>query len=149
MKFYPNSSAWDELKFYQQLAIALIHKYKLNDKQTLAFLLLADAVGQQSLIDKPLDPLRMLVTGPGGTGKSCIFAAWSDFHEGINCKDEFRLTAPIGVVASQIGGCTIHSEAALRVARSTMKADTAGGQKIRSQLEKWFAPIRTLVVDEI
>ncbi|KAJ3911742.1 hypothetical protein F5877DRAFT_54939, partial [Lentinula edodes] len=109
MKFHPNSPAWDELKFHQKLAIALINKHKLNDQQILAFLLLADTVGHQSLTDKPVEPLRMLVTGPGGTGKSRIFAAWSDFHEGINCKDEFRLTAPTGVVASQIGGCTIHS----------------------------------------
>ncbi|KAJ3866053.1 hypothetical protein EV359DRAFT_37461, partial [Lentinula novae-zelandiae] len=149
MKFHPDFPAWNELKFYQKLAIALIHRYKLNDQQTLAFLLLANNVGQQLLTDKPLQPLRMLVTGPGGTGKSRIFAAWSDFHEGMNAKDEFRLTAPTGVVASQIGGCTIHSEAALRVPRSTMKANTAGGHKIRSQLEKRFAPLRTLVVDEI
>ncbi|KAJ3899401.1 hypothetical protein F5879DRAFT_810956, partial [Lentinula edodes] len=118
MKLHPEASSWDKLKFYQKLAIALIYKHKLNEQQTLAFLLLADTVGHQSLDNKSMEPLRLLVTGPGGTGKSRIFAAWSDFYQGLGRNDEFRLTAPTGVVASQIGGCTIHSEAALRVARS-------------------------------
>ncbi|KAJ3910794.1 hypothetical protein F5877DRAFT_55902, partial [Lentinula edodes] len=91
----------------------------------------------------------LLVTGPGGTGKSCIFQAWTDFHMELHCSEEFRLTAPTGVVASDIGGSTIHSEAALRVTRSRMKADTMGGEKIRTALEKHFVPLKTLVVDEV
>ncbi|KAE9393398.1 hypothetical protein BT96DRAFT_751687, partial [Gymnopus androsaceus JB14] len=94
-------------------------------------------------------PLRLLVTGPGGTGKSRIFEAWTEFHQKMDCIQEFRLTAPTGVVASDIGGCTIHAEAALRVKRANMKADTASGQKVRGDLERRFAPVRTLVVDEI
>ncbi|KAF9064003.1 hypothetical protein BDP27DRAFT_1150782, partial [Rhodocollybia butyracea] len=94
-------------------------------------------------------PLRLLVTGPGGTGKSRIFEAWTEFHQELNCTEEFRLTAPTGVVASDIGGCTIHAEAALRVKRANMKADTNSGQKVRNDLERRFGPVRTLVVDEI
>ncbi|KAI3997998.1 hypothetical protein K525DRAFT_181826, partial [Schizophyllum commune Loenen D] len=62
-------------------------------------------------------PLRLLVTGPGGTGKSRIFNAWTEFYTELALLEEFRLTAPTGVVASDIGGCTIHSEAALCVKR--------------------------------
>lgn len=88
MKFHPNFPTWNELKFYQKLAIALIYKYKLNNQQTLAFLLLANNVGQQLFIDKPLQPLRMLVTGPGGTGKSHIFAAFTTSYTCSTCRVE-------------------------------------------------------------
>ncbi|KAJ4492061.1 hypothetical protein C8J55DRAFT_419986, partial [Lentinula edodes] len=69
-----------------------------------------------------------------------------DFHMELHCSEEFQLTAPTGVVASDIGGSTIHSEATLRVTHSRIKADTMGGQKICTALEKSFAPLKTLVV---
>ncbi|KAJ3720731.1 hypothetical protein DFJ43DRAFT_1004886, partial [Lentinula guzmanii] len=94
-------------------------------------------------------PLRLLVTGPGGTGKSRIFEAWSEFHLRLGRLHEFRLTAPTGVVASDIGGCTVHAQVALRVKRETMRANTPAGQKVRTQLERRLSPLKTLVVDEI
>ncbi|KAJ3870791.1 hypothetical protein F5051DRAFT_299458, partial [Lentinula edodes] len=128
----------------------LIKKHDLNERQTLAFLLVTDAIGKQLQTSATISqPLRLLVTGPGGTGKSRIFEAWTEFHQELDCIEEFRLTAPTGVVASDIGGCTIHSEAALRVKRANMKADTPSGQKVRGELEQRFTPVRTLVVDEI
>ncbi|KAL1698260.1 hypothetical protein EV121DRAFT_218465, partial [Schizophyllum commune] len=142
-------AAWTALRDWQQLAIALISRHGLNDRQALAFLILADQVGRQSESTHPLLPTRLLVTGPGGTGKSRIFTAWSEFHKEIGRDDEYRLTAPTGVVASDIGGCTIHSEAALCVPRANMKAATPGGEKVRRELEDRFAPLRTLIVDEI
>ncbi|KAJ7031472.1 hypothetical protein C8F04DRAFT_1110352 [Mycena alexandri] len=57
--------------------------------------------------------MTLLCTGPGGTGKSVIFRAWEDFYEALGHPEHLRLTAPTGVVASDIGGCTIHSEASL------------------------------------
>ncbi|TRM57988.1 hypothetical protein BD626DRAFT_365276, partial [Schizophyllum amplum] len=132
-----------------QLAITLIAKHQLNSRQALAFLLLADNVARQTASGPPSEPLRLLVTGPGGTGKSRIFEAWTEFHKEIHRPEEFRLTAPTGVVASDIGGCTIHSEAALCVARKNLLARTAGGSKIREALEARFAMLKTLVVDEI
>ncbi|KAJ4492072.1 hypothetical protein C8J55DRAFT_419451, partial [Lentinula edodes] len=91
----------------------LIKRHGLNTQQTLAFLLLVDTVGHQHGCNTPLEPLRPLVTGSGGTGKSRIFQAQTDFHMELHCSEEFQLTAPTGVVASDIGGSTIHSEAAL------------------------------------
>ncbi|KAF5361235.1 hypothetical protein D9757_013225 [Collybiopsis confluens] len=143
-------SGWDILKPYQKLAIALIQKHGLNERQIVAFLLLAENIGKH--IEFPnidIEPLRMLVTGPGGTGKSRIFEAWTEFHQELGRTHELRLTAPTGVVASDIGGCTVHAEVALRVKRQTMRANTAGGQKVRSELERRLGPLKTLVVDEI
>ncbi|ESK82059.1 atp-dependent dna helicase pif1 [Moniliophthora roreri MCA 2997] len=119
-----DSHSWNELSDWQQLAIALINKYGLNEQQKLAFLLLADAVIKQypTYQNSLLAPFRMLVTGPG---------------------------APTGIVASDISGSTIHSEAALRVKRQNMKADTPGGKKVQAELEQHIGLLRTLVVDEI
>uniref|UniRef100_A0A0W0FV67 ATP-dependent DNA helicase n=2 Tax=Moniliophthora roreri TaxID=221103 RepID=A0A0W0FV67_MONRR len=146
-----DSHFWNKLSDWQQLAIALINKYGLNEWQKLAFLLLADAVMKQchTYQNSLLTPFQMLVTGPGGTGKSQIFKAWSEFHRELKMAAEFQLTAPTGVVASDIGSSTIHSEAALRVKRQNMKADTPGGQKVHAELEQHIGLLRTLVVDEI
>jgi hypothetical protein len=143
------AETWEGLRPWQKLAISLMKKHGLNERQQLAFLLLADTVGRQSETQEQLEPIRILVTGPGGTGKSRIFEAWTEFHSELHCSHEFRLTAPTGVVASDIGGCTIHSEAALCVKRDNMKADTPGGRKIRDALEERFSLLRTLVIDEI
>ncbi|KAJ6487967.1 hypothetical protein C8R45DRAFT_762186, partial [Mycena sanguinolenta] len=127
----------------------MVHKHKLNDKQTLAFLLLADQVGTQGSTKDFVKPLRMLVTGPGGTGKSRIFEAWTEFHSLIQASDKLRLTGPTGVVASDIGGSTTHSEISLCVARDNMKATTPSGRKLRQGLEERLAGVETLVVDEV
>jgi hypothetical protein len=80
------------------------------NRQTLAFLLIADKIGKD-LANKQHSPgLRLLITGPGDTGKSKIFEAWSEFHLRLGIMEQYRLTAPTGVVASDIGGCTVHSE---------------------------------------
>ncbi|KAJ7615521.1 hypothetical protein FB45DRAFT_690755, partial [Roridomyces roridus] len=127
----------------------LIDKHGLNDEQILAFLLLVDTIGRQTETDILLEPLRLLVTGPGGTGKSRIFEAWTEFHELIELSEQLRLTGPTGIVASDIGGSTIHSEASLCVRRNKMKASTPQASKLRESLENRFRPTRTLIVDEI
>ncbi|KAJ6512936.1 hypothetical protein C8R45DRAFT_812580, partial [Mycena sanguinolenta] len=105
--------SWADVKSWQKIALALILKHQLNDKQILAFLLLVDSIGSQSETEHILEPFRMLVTGPGGTGKSRLFEAWTEFHELIDANEQLRLTGPTGIVATDIGGSTIHSLASL------------------------------------
>ncbi|KAJ6485660.1 hypothetical protein C8R45DRAFT_1146154 [Mycena sanguinolenta] len=62
--------SWADVKYWRKIALALILKRELNDKQMLAFLLLVDNIGSQSETEHALKPFRMLVTGLGGTGKS-------------------------------------------------------------------------------
>jgi hypothetical protein len=121
---------------WQKIAGMLVKKHNLNDKQTLAFLLLADQVAAQRERPEGTKPLRMLVTGPGGTGKSRIFEAWTEYHTLLGVSDKIRLTGPTGVVASDIGRSTTHSELSLCVSRDNMKADTPSGKKIRQALER-------------
>jgi hypothetical protein len=76
-----------------------------------------------------------------------IFGAWKEFYE-ITGRPErlrcLRLTAPTGVVASDIGGCTIHSEASLRISPAKMKSTPA----LRTNLEERISPLETLILDE-
>ncbi|KAJ6473027.1 hypothetical protein C8R45DRAFT_756671, partial [Mycena sanguinolenta] len=84
-----------------------------------------------------------------GTGKSRIFEAWTEFHLLIQAADKLRLTGPTGVVASDIGGSTTHSEISLCVKRENMKATTPNGKKLRQALEERLAGVETLVIDEV
>ncbi|KAJ6494444.1 hypothetical protein C8R45DRAFT_756699, partial [Mycena sanguinolenta] len=91
----------------------ILIKHTLNDEQTRAFLLLADKIGRELHSKRKASPMTLLCTGPGGTGKSVIFKAWKEFYAIIGRSERLRLTAPTGVVASDIGGCTIHAETSL------------------------------------
>ncbi|KAJ6465350.1 hypothetical protein C8R45DRAFT_765767, partial [Mycena sanguinolenta] len=123
----------------------LIIKHTLNDEQTRAFLLLADKIGNELEHNRKDPPMSLLCTGPGGTGKSVIFQAWKEFYEVTGRSERLRLTAPTGVVASDIGGCTIHSEASLRISPAKMKSNAS----LRTNLEERISPLETLILDEV
>ncbi|KAJ7239919.1 hypothetical protein C8J57DRAFT_1071602, partial [Mycena rebaudengoi] len=139
------SSSWISLLPYQQLCFVLVIKHTLNDEQTRGFLLLADKIGRELESSRKDSPMTLLCTGPGGTGKSVIFQAWKEFYEILGHPERLRLTAPTGVVASDIGGCTIHSEASLRVSPAKMKSTPS----LRKNLESRIAPLETLILDEV
>ncbi|KAE8218468.1 hypothetical protein CF319_g7667 [Tilletia indica] len=134
---------WRRLKDYQKTCLTLIELYTLNEEQTLAFLLICDNEGRR-LGTSDVDPLGLLIGGPGGTGKSQIFMAVEDFFEICSAKHKLKLTAPTGVAASNIGGATIHSEASLRVPRLSMKTE-----RLRTALEERWRSATTCVVDEV
>jgi hypothetical protein len=121
------------------------HQHTLNDEQTRAFLLLADKIGRELESGRKYSPLSLLCTGPGGTGKSVIFGAWREFYDITGHPERLRLTAPTGVVASDIGGCIIHSETSLRVSPAKMKSTPT----LRKNLEERISPLETLILDEI
>ncbi|KAJ7016762.1 hypothetical protein C8F04DRAFT_885450, partial [Mycena alexandri] len=123
----------------------LIIKHTLNDEQTRAFLLLADKIGRELESGCKDPPISLVCTGPGGTGKSVIFGAWKEFYEITGHPECLRLTAPTGVVASDIGGCTIHSEASLRISPAKMKSTPT----LRTNLEERISPLETLILDEV
>jgi hypothetical protein len=66
---------WNSLHPYQKLCLALIIKHTLDDEQTRAFLLLADKIGRELESGRKDEPISLLCTGLGGTGKSVIFGA--------------------------------------------------------------------------
>ncbi|TFK65639.1 hypothetical protein BDN72DRAFT_773031, partial [Pluteus cervinus] len=81
-----------------------IRKYTLNEKQAVAFSLIAQKVLQP---DSP--PLRMYLAGPAGTGKTRVIHAVQDFFRTRQESRRLRLSAYMGSAARNIRGCTLHS----------------------------------------
>jgi hypothetical protein len=138
-----SSTPWLSLGPHQQLCFTLVVKHTLNDEQTRAFLLLADKIWRELESGRKEPPISLLCTGR--TGKSVIFQAWKEFYDITGHPERLRLTAPTGVVASDIGGCTIHSEASLRVSPAKMKSTPS----LRINLEQRISPLETLILDEV
>ncbi|KAA1471061.1 hypothetical protein DENSPDRAFT_775769, partial [Dentipellis sp. KUC8613] len=54
------------------------------------------------------DPLRLFMTGPGGTGKTHVVNAVKSLMDMYQCGHRIRLLAPTGSAATLIGGTTCH-----------------------------------------
>jgi len=99
--------------------IQIIEQFKLNQKQQIAFHigaqrfkeLLADEVnvstGNSNI--RSGKPLCMLMTGPGGTGKTHVVKALKDLMKMYGFAHRIRFLAPTGTAAALIDGQTIHS----------------------------------------
>ena len=87
----------------------------------------------------------MCIPGCGGTGKSQLIRAITKYFSVTKRMQMMRTLAPIGSAAAEIDGMTIHSF--LGEQRSSGKARTI--KPGDSQLEKEWANIEYLVIDEI
>ncbi|THU79553.1 hypothetical protein K435DRAFT_697553, partial [Dendrothele bispora CBS 962.96] len=105
-----NDLPWNALLPWQQLAIAVTQMFTLNRKQTLAFLLCVTA----RMRVRRMDPFRIIIGGPGGTGKSHIYDAIRAWYEQFNFDGELAFTAPTGIAACNIGASTAASFLCLR-----------------------------------
>ncbi|KAF9013822.1 hypothetical protein BDZ89DRAFT_897678, partial [Hymenopellis radicata] len=84
----------------------------LNAEQQLAFLLIVSN-RLQLLSDPQRPPFRIIVAGPGGTGKSRMYDAIKTFYTALNLEHELTFTAPTGIAAANIGGSTVSAELSL------------------------------------
>ena len=141
---------WNELQKWQQQAIAIARKFSLNDRQRLAFLLIvhhrmldldyhADAL-------TPRKPFKIILGGPGGTGKTHVYKAVQALYDLHALSHELMLTTPTGVSAVNLKGSTIHSMAGLLTSHQTLV-----NQKSKASKEhhaRW-KEVKTLVIDEV
>ncbi|KAJ7212651.1 hypothetical protein GGX14DRAFT_308290, partial [Mycena pura] len=118
---------------------AHIKKWTLNHEQAHAFRIIAS----HSLEQKP-QQLRMLLSGPGGTGKSRVIHALKDFFQMRGQARRFRLAAYTGVAARNIEGMTLHSALCINQ-RSKKSAET----RTRSDLTAMWEGVDYLFVDEV
>jgi len=144
-----NADTWNSLRPYQQLILSLVEKYTLNEEQTLAFLIFADHHGRKYEMHEKLKPLRMILGGPGGAGKSQVFDAIREFYILLGHETQLKITAPTGLAANNVGGATIHAEASLRVEYATMHSGSKHGQACRTNLEEKWLSITAHISDEI
>ena len=118
----------------------LVTTWTLNTEQARAF----EIITSHSMERNP-KPLRMYLGGPGGTGKSRVIHALTDFFKCQNQSRRLRLAAFTGVAAKNIGGTTLHTALCMSPA-AKKKSD---GNKTRANLMAMWSSVDYLFVDEV
>jgi PIF1-like helicase len=108
-----------------QLLDNIIKKETLNTKQQIAFRIIASAFfklldDQKNGINKITEPnfrpyLRLLLSGPGGTGKTHVVRAIQQVMDAYGYQHKIRFLAPSGSAASLIDGMTVHKGLSIKV----------------------------------
>ncbi|KAE9382558.1 hypothetical protein BT96DRAFT_845349, partial [Gymnopus androsaceus JB14] len=89
----------------------IAEEFSLNEKQLQAFHIIASTLINQQILkiaEPAQDPLRMLMTGPGGTGKTHVVHAVKKVMNHYGIDHGLRTMAFTGTAASLIDGTTIH-----------------------------------------
>jgi hypothetical protein len=87
-------------------------------------------------------PLRMIVPGQGGTGKSELIKALQELARRCQKQDTIMTTAFSGVAAANVGGRTINSSGELRI-NSTSRKTT-----ISDEAKRRWDPFKIIIIDE-
>ena len=90
-------------------------------------------------------PLRALVLGDAGTGKSRVMRCLEVESERAGCPS--KTLAPTGVAAMNVGGCTLHSGYQFPVEEGTEHADDPPKHPARFQ-EVWRG-VQQVIIDEV
>jgi hypothetical protein len=88
----------------------VISQFQLNEEQERAFRIVANHASMPT----STEPLKMYLGGMGGTGKTQVLKAISDFFEKRNEAHRFIVLAPTGSAAALLGGSTYHSVLRIR-----------------------------------
>jgi hypothetical protein len=135
-------------------------EFNLNEKQWVAFRTIAHFLITKH-VEKTLPPeddqLRMLMTGPGGTGKTHIVKAVQCVMQHYGCGHLIRFLAPTGSAASLIDGMTVHKGLGIKIKSNTKrKGDRGAGDysalisvQNREQLRDEWRNVEYLLVDEV
>ncbi|KAK0479741.1 hypothetical protein IW261DRAFT_1296539, partial [Armillaria novae-zelandiae] len=88
------------------------NRFKLNQKQDMAFRIMAHTVTSNE--PEPY-PMRLFLTGPGGTGKTHVIKALISIMERCGDGHAFRFLAPTGSAAAINNGMTVHKAFGLKI----------------------------------
>lgn len=131
----------------------------LNHEQWIAYRIIANTFLEHRAHDlnpasapKPT-PLRMFLTGPGGTGKTHVVNAVKQVMKHYGCEDRIRFLAPTGSAATLIDGTTIHTGLNIVIknksADSTSKPLIELSVKNKIQVRKEWGSVYIVFIDEI
>ena len=130
---------------------SVAEKFGLNKKQEMVYNIVSQKFINQNIlkVDDGREPLRMLMTGPGGTGKTHAVRALQELMKLHNSQHLIRFLGPTGTSAKQIGGMTVHKGLGLSIA---LKPNGRGNRKAGESNEDYFVGIsvknRTLIRNE-
>lgn len=113
--------------------------WTLNTEQVRAFEIIA-----RHSTEKKVKPLHMYLGGSGGTGKSRVIQALTDFFGHKNQSRRLRLAAFTGMAAKNIGGTTLHT--ALHMSPNKKKSDLNHNHK---ELVAMWNGVDYLFIDEV
>lgn len=99
-----------------------------------------DIVYRHGFGNQQNEQLLMIVIGTAGTGKSYLINCIRQLYAQFDRSQCLKITAPTGIAASNIYGCTVHSLLAL------MNDDVSGGQL--HALQAAMSTVRLLIIDE-
>ena len=117
----------------------IVNTWTLNTEQARAFRIIAS-----HSMEPKAKPLRMYLGGPGGTGKSRVIQALTDFFNRKGQARRLRLAAFTGVAAKNIGGTTLHTALCMNLAKK--KSD---GNKSHADLVAMWRGVDWLFIDEV
>ncbi len=100
---------------------------------------------EQTLAGAEPPPLRMILYGEGGTGKSKVIQTVTDAFDARGVGHLLVKAAYTGVAASLINGKTTHNIAAMP---TTKKLDTKLSDSAKSRLQVFWAQVTYLIIDE-
>ena len=112
----------------------------LNSEQRTAVCIIARHV-IRTLAGERLEPLRLYLGGPGGTGKSHVLKTVRRFFETVGRADMFKVVAYTGAAALLVGGETAHHFTGLSVDVSAVSDP--------SRLEASLGNVRYVFLDEV
>ena len=135
--------------------------YSLNEKQWIAYCIITKYFLQKFVAKKDTaDHLCMLMTGPGGTGKTHVVCTVKSIMEHYNCAHIIQFLAPTGSAANLIDGMTIYKGLGIKIhSQRKGKGNREPGEdgedlsviisvKNHTQLRDEWKNIKFLLVDE-
>lgn len=97
---------------------------------------------EETLAERHPPPLRLIVNGEGGTGKSKLIEAVTDYFASRGCRHLLVKMAYTGIAASHIQGVTCHAAAMLS------RNDRAMSSRTKTKLQAFWKPVQYEIIDE-
>ena len=122
-------------------ALSAVEPEMLNVDQRCAYDIITWHL-DRTLAGQQPPPLRMLITGEGGTGKSKVIQSCTEYFRSKGVHRMLMKCAYTGIAASLIEGKTCHAAAMISRNNGTMSAVT------KAKLQKTWRAVEYLIIDE-
>ena len=141
----------------EETAIAAVVAARcLNKEQEIAFRICAykyfEVLNAESVVPRrKVEPLRMAVDGPGGTGKTYAILSLRMLMASYGQSHRLRTLGPTGAVANMIGGQTVHGGAGIRPSFGTDPGDFIARirESKKEELTNEWGNTDFLLIDEV
>ncbi|CAM4981967.1 unnamed protein product [Rotaria socialis] len=128
----------------------IIKQFTLNSQQQYAFMIVTSHLDGENQIrtDSADNQLLMCVPGCGGTGKSQLIRAITQYFQLTKRGKMLRKLAPTSIAAAEIDGLTIHSFLG-ESRKSSKKKQTRTFRPGDTKLENEWRHVKYLIIDEM